>query len=205
MRLFRTIASAQGGRAFANMGAAFGLNDELAAQVVRYFLPPILKSISKRTETSQGLLYFLEFVGSHHNERYWSDPGVFGHPQIESEGNAILATLFPNPAHIRKIITNRARVLPVAMPILELMFPYVAILALGAIEHRTREPLGKILRHLAHERLDPISAANPYKPLADEIRRRRLTSKARDVTRRTGFAGMFGSLFTRNNDARTAA
>lgn len=188
------------------MGAAFGLNDELTAQVVRYFLPPILKSIAKRTETSQGLLYFLEFVGSHHNERYWSDPGVFGHPQIEAEGNAILATLFPNPAHIRKIISNRAKVLPVAAPILELMFPYVAILALGAIEQRTRAPLGEILRRLAHDRVDAASAANPYKPLANEIRRRRLTSKARDATGRGGFAGMFGSLFTtRGSEARSAA
>ncbi|MEJ2117238.1 MAG: hypothetical protein P8Y36_04750, partial [Alphaproteobacteria bacterium] len=160
MRLYRTIASAQGGRVFANMGATFGLTDELAAQVVRYFLPPIVKSIAKRTETSRGLLHFLEFVGNHRDDRYWTDGAIFGDPKAEDEGCVILSMLFSSPAQINKIIENRAKVLPVPAPVLDMMFPYIAVLALSAIEQRTREPLAKVLQHLAHGRIDPVSAAN---------------------------------------------
>jgi hypothetical protein len=109
MRLFRTIAGAHGGRVFANMGAAFGISDELAAQAVRYFLPPIIKSIGRRTQTSQGLLQFLEFLGTRRFDRYMDDPSVFGHPTVEDHGRTILAALFPQPQHIRKIIANRAK------------------------------------------------------------------------------------------------
>ena len=204
MRLFRTIAGAQGGRVFANMGTSFGLSDELAAQVVRYLVPPITKTINKRTETSQGLLHFLEFLGNRRNERYWNDPGIFGHPQVEADGHAALVALFPQAAHVRKIVGNRAKVLPVAPEVLEMMFPYVALLALAAIDRRTREPLGTILQRLAKDRLDAAGMANPYKTLASEIRRRRMTSKARAVGQRGGLSGVFGALFSRQ-DARTAA
>lgn len=204
MRLFRTIAGAQGGRVFANMGAAFGLSDELAAQAVRYLVPPIARTINRRTETSQGLLHFLEFLGSRRNDRCWNDPGIFGHPQVDAEGRAVLATLFPHPAHVRKIISNRAKVLPVQPETLDAIFPYVALLALAAIERRTREPLGSILQHLTQDRLDTAGWANPYKMLAGEIRRRRMTSKARSLGQRGRLSGMFGALFSRG-DARSAA
>lgn len=204
MRLFRTIASAQGGRVFSNMGATFGVNDELVAQVVRYFLPPLIKSILRRTETSQGLLYFLEFLGSRRNDRYLADPGIFGHPQVEAEGRAILATLFPNPAQLRKIIENRAKVLPVAPHMLERMLPYIAIFALGAMEDKTREPMREILHRISPAKADDAAVANPYRELAGEIRRRRLTSRAQDQDRRTGLSGIIGALFARADTQRAA-
>ena len=189
---------------FANMGAAFGVNDELIAQVVRYFLPPLIKSISRRTETSQGLLYFLEFLGGRRNDRYLADPGIFGHPQVEAEGHAILATLFPNPAHLRKIIDNRAKVLPVPPQMLERMLPYVAIFALGAIENKTREPMRTILHRISRGLVDDMAMSNPYRALAGEIRRRRLTTRAQDQDRRTGLSGMIGALFARADTQRAA-
>lgn len=204
MRLYRTIANAQGGQVFANMGATFGLSDELTAQVVRYFLPPIVKSITKRTETSRGLLHFLEFVGNHRDDRYWNDPEIFASPTVEEEGCIILSMLFSSPEQITKIIENRAKVLPVSAPVLDMMFPYIAVLALAAIEQRTREPLAKVLQYLGHGRIDPVSAANPYKPLVGEIRRRTAAGGAK----RGGLSGMFGTLFSRSegrNSARSAA
>lgn len=203
MRLFRTIAGAQSGHVFANMGAAFGLSDELAAQVVRYFVPPIIKSITRRTETAQGLLAFLEFLGNRRLSRYWNAPGIFGHPGVEAEGREILVMLFPQAAHVRKIVTNRAKVLPVEPFVLDAMFPYVAILALAAIEQKTREPLAAIFERLNQESV-AAAESNPYKGLAGEIRRRRVTSKARDVSPRAGLVSVLGSLFART-DNRTAA
>ncbi len=204
MRLFRSIAGAQGGRVFANLGVAFGMSDELAAQVVRYFLPPITKSVSRRTERVQGLIYFLEMLGARRYDRYLADPGIFGHPQVEAEGRAALATLFPNPRHLQKIIGNRAKVLPLPPDLLEKMLPYVAIMALGAIEVKTRQPLKEILVSLLRGRADPVAAANPYKALALEIRRRRSAADDGDSERRSGIAAVFGALFARPEAKRAA-
>jgi hypothetical protein len=204
MRLFRSIANAQGGRVFANMGAAFGINDELAAQVVRYFLPPIIKSIARRIESPNGLIYLLEFIGSRRHDRYLADPGIFVHPKIEAEGRAILATLFPNPARLQKIISNRTKVLPLQPELMERMLPYVAILALGAVELKTRQPLKAVLLRVLNGRADPVAMANPYKALAGEVRRRRIAEREHQKDRRSGIAAMFGTLFARN-DAQHAA
>lgn len=204
MRLFRTIAGAQGGRVFANMGAAFGLSDELAAQTVRYFLPPIIRSITRQTETSQGLLQFLEFLGERRFDRYMDDPTIFGHPQVEDRGREILAALFPRGQQLRKIVANRTKVLPIDPELLEAMFPYIAVLALGGIEQKTRRPLGDILQRLAGASMDPQGFKNPYAALAREIRFRKLAARQRKPTRRTSaFSGVFGNLFARGE--RTAA
>jgi hypothetical protein len=204
MRLFRSIAGAQGGRVFANMGAAFGLNDELAAQVVRYFLPPITKAVGRRMEDARGLVYFLELIGSRRHDRYLADPGIFGHPQIEVEGRKILAALFPNAGHLQKIIGNRTRVLPIPPETLEMMLPYVAILALGAIELKTRQPMKDIIVRLLNGRADPVAAANPYRSLANEIRRRQAAAQVVDQDRRSGLSAVIGALFARQ-DEQTAA
>ena len=204
MRLFRSIAGAQGGRVFANLGAAFGINDELAAQVVRYFLPPIVKSVARRSETSSGLINLLEFNDTTRHDRYLADPAIFVQPKVEAEGRAILATLFPNPMHLQKIVGNRAKVLPLRPEMLERMLPYVAILALGAIELKTRQPLKAVLLRILNGRADPVAMANPYKALAGEVRRRRMAEFGRNKDRRSGLAAVFGTLFSRG-DAQHAA
>jgi hypothetical protein len=204
MRLFRSIAGAQGGRVFANLGAAFGINDELAAQVVRYFLPPIVKGISQRMETSQGLIYLLEFIGAKRHDRYLADPGIFGHPKIEAEGRAILSMLFPSQAYLQRVIDNRTRVLPLPPGLIELMLPYVAVLAVGAIELKTRQPLKVVLLRLLNGRADPVAMTNPFRALAGEVRRRRMAELERHKDRRTGIAAVFGALFTRADAQRAA-
>jgi hypothetical protein len=205
MRLFRTIASAQDGRVFANMGAAFGISDELVAQAVRYLLPPIIRSITRQTESSQGLLQFLDFLGTRRFDRYMDDPTIFGHPHVDEHGRVILGALFPRGQQVRKIIVNRAKVLPIAPHLLESMFPYIAVLALGAIEQKTREPLASILERLARGRVDTQRLNNPYSALAQEIRHRRIAAKPRKpLERSSGLSGMFGGLFARK-DERPAA
>jgi hypothetical protein len=204
MRLFRSIAGAQGGRVFANMGAAFGINDELAAQAVRYFLPPITKSIARRMEHARGLVYFLEMIGNRRHDRYLADPGIFGHPQVEAEGRVILETLFPSSTQLQRIVANRTRVLPIPPALLEQMLPYIAVLAVGAIELKTRQPMKEIMVKLLQGRADPVAAANPYRALASEIRRRQAASDQRDQDRRAGLSAVISALFARQ-EARTAA
>lgn len=203
MRLFRSIAGAQGGRVFANFGAAYGINDELAAQIVRYFLPPITKGVSRRMRSMQGLIDFLDILGARRFDRYLADPGIFGNPHVSAEGWMILRMLFPNAMHLQRVIGNRTKVLPVGPNMLESMLPYIAILALGAIELKTRQPLKEVCLRLLNGRADPVAVANPYRALAAEIRRRRIPDEAYPE-RRSRIAAMLGSLFARQ-DTRTAA
>ncbi len=145
MKVFQIIANAQGARLFSNMGEAFGFGDELMAQTVRYFIPPITKTIEKRAQTPEGLISVLEFLGSRRYDRFLDDPRIFGHAQVAEEGQRILDYLFARKERMQKIIENRAKVLPIDPVTLEKLFPFIAVLAIAAIELRTRRPLGVIL------------------------------------------------------------
>jgi hypothetical protein len=84
------------------------------------------------------------------------------------------------------------------------MLPYIAILALGAIELKTRQPLKAILLRMLNGRADPVSMSNPYKALAIEIRRRRMAERERERERRTGLSAVFGALFAKADAQRAA-
>ena len=149
MKLFQIIASAQGSRAFSNMGQAFGFTDELMAQTVRYFIPPMAKAIEKRAQTPEGLLSVLEFLGSRRYDRFLDDPRIFGHAQVLKEGERVLDYLFVREARVKKIIENRTKVLPIEAAALQNILPYIAVMVIGAIEVKTRRPLGVIWHRIA--------------------------------------------------------
>ena len=203
MRLFRSIASAQNGQIFNHMGAAFGVNDELAAQVVRYFLPPLYKAMLKRMETPGGLMMLLELLGSRRHDRYLADPGIFTHPQIEVEGRALLTTLIPNRNFIAKIIDNRAQVLPLPPELIEKMLPYITILIFGAVELKTRQPLKKVVLKILGGKADPVAADNPFRTLANEIRLRKMARGAEEE-KRASLTSVIGILFRKTDERRAA-
>lgn len=190
MKLFQIIASAQGAQVFSNMGQAFGLGDELMAQTVRYFIPPMTKAIEKRAQTPEGLISVLEFLGSRRYDRFLDDPRIFGHAQIAKEGQRILDFLFVREARVQKIVENRARVLPIEPATLEKIFPFIAVLAVGAIEVRTRRPLGVILYRVTKGATDDRAAANPFTALVQFLKKQE--SQQKDQRRRRLFA-FFGA------------
>jgi hypothetical protein len=189
MKLFQIIASAQGGRVFGNMSHAFNLSDELIAQAVRYFIPPITKAIERRAQTPKGLLTVLEFLGARRYDRFLNDPRIFGHTQVRQEGERILQFLFVREERIKKLIENRAKVLPIEASALEQLFPYVAVMAFGSIEIRTRRPLGAILHRLTKGAMDSRSIANPYLGLAQHLKKQERENKEQRRRRLFAFLG----------------
>lgn len=189
MKLFQIIASAQGARIFSNMGQSFGFGDELMAQTVRYFLPPITKAIEKRAQTPEGLLSVLEFLGSRRYDRFLDDPRIFGHAQIAKEGQRVLDFLFVREARVQKIVENRARVLPIDPVTLEKLFPFIAVLAIGAIEVRTRRPLGVILYRVTKGATDDRAIANPFLALVQHLKKQERAQKDQRRRRLFSFFG----------------
>jgi hypothetical protein len=191
MKLFHIIASAQGARVFSNMGQAFGYGDEVMAQTVRYFIPPITKAIERRAQTPEGLLSVLEFLGSRRYDRFLDDPRIFGHSQVAKEGQRILDYLFVRDTRVQKIIENRARVLPIDALTLGKLFPFIAVLVIGAIEVRTRRPLGVILYRVTKGTTDDRAIANPFLALVQHLRKQEGVQK--DQRRRRLFAFFGGA------------
>jgi len=189
MKLFQIIAGAQGGRAFLNMGHAFGFSDELMAQTVRYFIPPIAKAIEKRAQSAEGLLSVLEFLGSRRFDRFLDDPRIFGHSQILHEGERVLAYLFVREERVKKIVGNRAKVLPVEAAALQNMVPYIAVMVIGAIEIKTRRPLGAIWHRITKGTTGGGALANPFLALAQHLKKQEHAQKDQRRWRLLAFLG----------------
>ena len=190
MKLFQIIASAQGSRAFSNMGQAFGFTDELMAQTVRYFIPPMAKAMEKRAQTPEGLVSVLEFLGSRRYDRFLDDPRIFGHAQVREEGERVLEYLFVRNARVKKIIENRTKVLPIEAAALENILPYIAVMVIGAIEVKTRRPLGVIWHRIAKGAADDRALANPYLALAQHLKKQERDQKDQRHRRSFSFFGM---------------
>jgi hypothetical protein len=172
------------------MGQAFGFGDELMAQTVRYFIPAISKAIEKRAQTPDGLLSVLEFLGSRRYDRFLDDPRIFGHTQVLQEGQRILDYLFVREERIKRIVDKRAEVLPIEAAALKGMLPYIAVMVIGAIEVRTRRPLGVIWHRISKGAIDDRAIANPYLALAEFLKKQEREQK--DVRRRRLFS-IFGA------------
>ena len=170
------------------MGEAFGFGDELMAQTVRYFVPPITKSIEKRAQTPEGLISVLS-SGSRRYDRFLDDPRIFGHAQISEEGQRILNYLFVRKERVQKIIENRAKVLPIDPVTLEKLFPFIAVLAIAAIELRTRRPLGLILYRVTKGATDDRAIANPFLALVQYLRKQEQQQKDQRKRRLFSFFG----------------
>jgi hypothetical protein len=189
MRVFQIIAGAQGARIFSNMGQAFGFGDDLMAQTVRYFVPPITKAIEKRAQTPEGLMSVLEFLGSRRYDRFLDEPRIFGHAQISEEGQRILDYLFVRKERVQKIIENRAKVLPIDPVALGKMFPFIAVMAIAAVELRTRRPLGLILYRVTKGATDDRAIANPFLALAQYLKKQEQHQKEGRKRRLFSFFG----------------
>lgn len=189
MRVFQIIANAQEARIFINMGQAFGFDDELMAQTVRYFVPPITKAIEKRAQTPEGLMSVLEFLGSRRYDRFLDEPRIFGHAQVSDEGQRILDYLFVRKERIQKIIENRAQVLPIDPVTLGKMFPFIAVMAIAAIEIKTRRPLGLILYRITKGATDDRAIANPFLALVQYLKKQEQQQKDSRKRRLFSFFG----------------
>ncbi len=200
MKLFQIIASAQGSRAFSNMGQAFGFTDELMAQAVRYFIPPMAKAIEKRAQTHEGLLSVLEFLGSRRYDRFLDDPRIFGHSEVQKEGERVLEYLFVRDARVKKIIENRSKVLPIEAGALQIILPYVAVMVIGAIEVKTRRPLGVIWHRIAKGAADDRELANPYLALAQHLKKQERDQKEHRRRRFFSFLGVGSSQAPQKRD-----
>ncbi len=144
----------------------------------------------------------LEFLGSRRYDRFLDDPRIFGHSQILGEGQRVLDYLFVRKTRVQKIVENRAKVLPIDPVTLEKIFPFIAVLVIGAIEVRTRRPLGVILYRITKGATDERAIANPFTALVQYLRKQERQQKEQRKRRLFSFFG--GSASPEQKEAATA-
>ncbi len=98
-------------------------------------------------------------------------------PKSPRKGNAFSIISLLRKERVQKIIENRAKVLPIDPVTLEKLFPFIAVLAIAAIELRTRRPLGLILYRVTKGATDDRAIANPFLALVQYLKKQEQQQK----------------------------
>ncbi len=172
MKLFRIIASAQNGKVFANLGALVGLPEEATAKCVECLSQPLVDALGRRTSDREGVIDLLDLFSARRYDRFLTTTQIFGHPRSAAEGQRILDFLIEDRETLDHIIRAQQDRFGLERTTIDALLPYVAIMVMGAMEHRLREPFTEIVRKLDDPELLAQAQRNPFVTLAELLRAR---------------------------------
>ena len=172
MKLFRIIASAQNGQVFANLGGLVGLSEETTAKCVECLSQPLVDALSRRTGDREGVIDLLDLFSARRYDRFLTSTQIFGHPRSAGEGERILDFLIGDRETLDHIIAQQQDKFELERTTVEALLPYTAIMVMGAMEHRLREPFFEIVRKLEDPELVQQAERNPFVTLAELLRSR---------------------------------
>jgi hypothetical protein len=176
MKLFRIIAGAQGGRVFANLGALVGLSEEDTARCAECLSEPLVEAVERRTSDREGVIELLDLFSARRYDRFLTSTQIFGHPRSGAEGQRILDFLIEDRETLDHIISVQQEKFGLERTTIEALLPYVAIMVMGAMEHRLHSPFTEIVDRLEDPELSAQAKRNPFVTLAEVLRSRLGTS-----------------------------
>jgi len=172
MKLFRIISSAQNGKVFANLGALVGLSEEVTARCVECMSQPLVDALGRRTSDREGVIDLLDLFSARRYDRFLTSTQIFGHPRSGAEGQRILDFLIEDRETLEHIIRAQQDRFALERTTIDALLPYVAIMVMGAMEHRLREPFTDIVKKLEDPELMAQAERNPFVTLAELLRSR---------------------------------
>jgi len=176
MKLLHIISSAQGGRVYANLGAVVGLSEEATGQCVECLAQPLVDALSRRTSDREGVIELLDLFSARRYDRFLTSTQIFGHPRSGTEGQRIVDFLIEDRETLEHIISVQQDSSGLERTTIDALLPYVAIMVMGAMEHRLREPFTQIVAKLDDPELLAQAQRNPFVTLAELLRARSQSS-----------------------------
>ena len=140
MTLIDLLNQAQGGRAMANLGRQFGLDDAQAEQAVRQLLPVISSGLKRNTGNEDGLMSLVNALETGNHEQYYEKFDADALPQMQSTGNGILGNILGSKDISRAAADRAAASTGIGSAVLKQMLPVIASMVMGALANRTRQP-----------------------------------------------------------------
>jgi len=172
MKLFRIISDAQGGRVFANLGGLVGLSEEATARCVECLCEPLVEAVERRTSDREGVIELLDLFSARRYDRFLTSTQIFGHPRSPAEGQRIVDFLIEDRETLEHIISVQQDKFSLERTTIDALLPYVAIMVMGAMEHRLHAPFTEIVERLEDPDLTAQATRNPFTTLAELLRAR---------------------------------
>lgn len=134
MQIENILKHAQGGAAFDNLAAAFGVNPAQAAPAIATMLEALSRRIERNTLSRAGLADVVALLGTPAAGHAYADPQSLASPVTAAIGNHVLDVLIGDKDTSRAIAQRASRTSGLDEAVLKKMLPAVASMMIGGLQ-----------------------------------------------------------------------
>ncbi|MGH1349639.1 MAG: DUF937 domain-containing protein [Methyloligellaceae bacterium] len=148
MMLFSMLSAAQGGKSIVFLSRHFGLSNRQMTNVIRHYLPILMRGIQKNFAQQGGLSSLLKTLDKGNYGSYYDDPNIYTNPDVRHRGITIMERALGGDDIQRKILHRIYLSTGIDPDTLQLILPFVTTLALSTLYRK------------AHTQLNPSAMPN---------------------------------------------
>ncbi len=148
MMLFSMLSAAQGGKSIVFLSRHFGLSNRQMTNVIRHYLPILMRGIQKNFAQQGGLSSLLKTLDKGNYGSYYDDPNIYNNPEVRNRGITIMERALGGDEIQRKAMHRIYLSTGIDPDTLQLILPYVTTLALSTLYRK------------AHTQLNPSAMPN---------------------------------------------
>ena len=138
MQIEDILKGAQGGAAFDNLAASFGVNPAQSTAAISTMLEALSARIERNTLSRGGLADVVALLGTPAAGRAVFDPQGLATPETLAAGNHVLNVLIGNKDTSRGIAAKAAKASGLDEAVLKKMLPAVASMMIGGLQKETQ-------------------------------------------------------------------
>ncbi len=138
--LFDLLGGAQARPATQELGAQFGLDENMTQMAMKALLPALAAGLTSNANKSGGMEALLGALKGGQHSQYLDDPSRLSQSQTRDDGNGILGHLFGSKEVSRSVATHAAQKTGIDSGLLKQMLPIVATMVMGSLSKRSQEP-----------------------------------------------------------------
>ncbi|MGI9371080.1 MAG: DUF937 domain-containing protein [Hyphomicrobiales bacterium] len=133
MDLLELLAAAQGGKAYANVGRQFGLDEVQTQQAINALAPVLAAGVRKNMAQERGYDDLMSALSDGHHQNFFDDERAVQYDNVMDEGNRMLGHVLGSKEASREVANYAAAQTGIGASILKKMLPVVISMILGSL------------------------------------------------------------------------
>lgn len=133
MDLLDLLSAAQGGKAYANIGHQFGLDEVQTQQAIDALAPVLAAGVRKNMAQERGYDDLMSALSDGHHQQFFDDERAVEYDRVKDEGNRMLGHVLGSKEASREVANYAASQTGIGSAILKKMLPVVISMILGSL------------------------------------------------------------------------
>ncbi|MEM9055128.1 MAG: DUF937 domain-containing protein [Pseudomonadota bacterium] len=137
--LLDLLGGAQAQPAKQQLGAQFGLSEDMTQQAMAALIPALAAGLKSNASKPGGVEALLGALNKGSHDRYLDEPGLLGRPETREDGNSILGHLLGSKDMSRTVASQASQKTGLDSALLKQMLPIVATMVMGSLSKKSQD------------------------------------------------------------------